>query len=53
MARQFIPQLVELYQQGRFPFDKLVKYYSFEDINQAAADSAEGMTLKPIIRMNG
>lgn len=53
VARQFIPQLVELYQQGRFPFDKLVKYYSFEDINQAAADSAEGMTLKPIIRMNG
>lgn len=53
VARQFIPQVVELYQQGRFPFDKLVKYYSFEDINQAAADSAEGMTLKPIIRMNG
>ena len=47
----FIPQLVELYLQGRFAFDKLVKYYDFEDINQAAKDSAEGVTLKPIIRI--
>jgi|26BtaG_2_1085354.scaffolds.fasta_scaffold00118_19 aryl-alcohol dehydrogenase len=47
----FIPQLVELYLQGRFAFDKLVKYYDFKDINQAAKDSAEGITLKPIIRI--
>lgn len=47
----FIPQLVELYLQGRFAFDKLVKYYDFKDINQAAKDSAEGTTLKPIIRI--
>lgn len=48
----FIPQLIELYVQGRFPFDKLVKFYSLESINQAAADSEQGITLKPIIRMN-
>lgn len=47
----FIPQLVELYLQGRFAFDKLVKYYDFEDINQAAKDSEDGITLKPIIRI--
>lgn len=47
----FIPQLVELYQQGRFPFDKLVKFYDFEQINEAAADSEKGKTLKPIIRI--
>ena len=47
----FIPQLVELYLQGRFAFDKLVKYYDFKDINQAAKDSAEGITLKPIVRI--
>lgn len=45
----FIPQLVELYQQGRFPFDLLVKFYPFEQINQAAEDSAKGITLKPIL----
>src|SRR6187455_2849823 len=35
----FIPALVELYTQGRFPFDKLVKFYTLDQINQAAEDS--------------
>lgn len=26
----------ELYRQGRFPFDKLVKFYPFDQINEAA-----------------
>lgn len=47
----FIPALVELYLQGRFPFDKLVKFYSIDQINQAAEDSERGITIKPIIRL--
>lgn len=47
----FIPQLVELYQQGRFPFDKLVRFYDLADINAADADSSSGRTLKAILRM--
>lgn len=47
----FIPALVELYAQGRFPFDKLVKFYTFDQINQAAEDSEKGITIKPIIRL--
>ncbi|MCE9670493.1 NAD(P)-dependent alcohol dehydrogenase [Myxococcus stipitatus] len=47
----FIPQLIDLFMQGRFPFDKLVKFYSLEQINEAAKDSEKGETLKPIIRM--
>ncbi|RFC31409.1 MAG: aryl-alcohol dehydrogenase [Candidatus Nitrotoga sp. MKT] len=47
----FIPALVELYTQGRFPFDKLVKFYPLDQINQAAEDSEKGITIKPIIRM--
>ena len=31
----FIPQLVEYYKQGRFPFDKLTKYFEFKDIDKA------------------
>ncbi len=50
VSRTFIPHLVELYRQGRFPFDKLVKFYSFEDLNQAMADSENGVTIKPIVR---
>ena len=47
----FIPSLVELYAQGRFPFDKLVKFYSLDQINQAAEDSEKGITIKPIVRL--
>ncbi|MGQ4389461.1 hypothetical protein [Streptomyces sp. SAS_270] len=43
-----IPQLIALYEAGRFPFDKLIKRYAFEDINQAFEDSENGATLKPV-----
>ena len=48
---QLIPALVELYEQGRFPFDRLVKYYGMGDIEQALEDSASGEVIKPILRM--
>ncbi|MEH6943116.1 NAD(P)-dependent alcohol dehydrogenase [Bacillus sp. JJ722] len=44
-----IPQLAKFYREGRFPFDKLVKYYNFEDINQASIDSVNGSVIKPIL----
>lgn len=47
----FIPQLVSLWQAGRFPFDKLVQSYPFEQINEAFADSEAGKTVKPVLRM--
>jgi aryl-alcohol dehydrogenase len=48
----FIPQLIELNAQGRFPFEKLVKFYSLDQINQAAQDSERGSAIKPIIRLS-
>lgn len=45
----FIPQLIELYMQGRFPFDKLIKFYKLEQINDAARDSEAGTVLKPVL----
>lgn len=47
----FIPTLIDMYASGRFPFDKMVKFYPFEQINQAVADSESGRTIKPIVRM--
>jgi len=47
----FIPRLISLYQQGKFPFDKLVKFYDLDQINEAAADSEKGTTLKAILRI--
>ncbi|MEB3100499.1 NAD(P)-dependent alcohol dehydrogenase [Ferviditalea candida] len=47
----FIPKLIEYYKKGRFPFDKLVSFYEFDDINQAFEDSKNGVAVKPVIRM--
>lgn len=49
--QQFIPDLIDLYRQGKFPFDELVTYYDFEDIEQAIEDSESGETIKPVLRM--
>lgn len=48
----FIPLMIELYRQGRFPFDKLITYYPFDRINEAVADSETGRAIKPVVRMN-
>ncbi|GAA0990882.1 NAD(P)-dependent alcohol dehydrogenase [Subtercola frigoramans] len=45
----FIPRLIELWKQGSFPFDKLIKKYEFADINQGFEDSKRGTTIKPLI----
>ncbi|MEC3974461.1 NAD(P)-dependent alcohol dehydrogenase [Amycolatopsis sp. H20-H5] len=45
----FIPRMADLWAQGRFPFDKLIKHYEFADINAAFADSSSGATVKPVI----
>ncbi|HET6393111.1 MAG TPA: NAD(P)-dependent alcohol dehydrogenase [Blastococcus sp.] len=49
IPQQFIPRLVELWTQGRFPFDKMIKTYQHDDINAAFADSASGVTVKPVV----
>ena len=47
---QFIPKLVALYKQGRFPIDKLITFYSLEDIEQAVQDSESGRVVKAVLR---
>jgi aryl-alcohol dehydrogenase len=50
VSQVFIPQLIELYKQGRFPFDKMIKFYDLDQINEAAADSEQGTTIKAVLR---
>ena len=45
----FIPKLIKLYQSGKFPFDRLLKFYDFKDINRAMKDSRNGKTIKPVL----
>lgn len=49
IPRLFIPKLIELHRQGRFPFDRLITTYPFTDINRAAEDSERGITLKAVL----
>jgi aryl-alcohol dehydrogenase len=51
IPRVFIPKLIEMYRRGQFPFDRLVRFYDFAQINQAVADAATGDTIKPILRI--
>lgn len=47
----FIPQLIDFWQRGLLPIEKLVTYYEFEQINQAVHDAHDGSAIKPIMRM--
>lgn len=46
-----IPALIALHQQGRFPVDRLLRHYAFDDINTATSDILSGEIFKPVIRI--
>ena len=48
---RFIPELIALWQAGDFPFDRLVTFYPFDEINRAIEDSHKGIAIKPIVRI--
>ncbi|MFH0960213.1 MAG: NAD(P)-dependent alcohol dehydrogenase, partial [Pseudomonadota bacterium] len=52
IPRRFIPKMIDLYRAGQFPFDRLVKFYDFDDINKAFADAKKGDTIKPVLRIS-
>jgi len=49
IPKLFIPQLIQYYQAGKFPFDKMVKFYEVKEMQQAMSDMLNGSTIKPII----
>lgn len=51
VPQQFIPRLIRLYAKGQFPFDRLVKFYPFRQINRALADAKRGCAIKPVLLM--
>ena len=48
----FLPVLIELWRQGRFPIDRIMTHYDFDQIDQAARDAEEGKVVKPVLRMS-
>ena len=49
VPQTFIPRMVRLWRQGRFPFDQLVSTYRLDEINDAVADSLSGVAIKPVL----
>ena len=47
--KTFIPELLRLYREGAFPFDRLVKTFPFSEINAAIAASESGEVIKPVV----
>ncbi len=45
----FLPQLAEYWRQGRFPFDRLLTFYPFAEIERAFADAHSGKAIKPVL----
>ncbi|HTI74957.1 MAG TPA: NAD(P)-dependent alcohol dehydrogenase [Mycobacterium sp.] len=46
---EFIPRLLALHAQGRFPMDAIVRHYDAVDIEKAVADSRSGSAIKPVL----
>ena len=47
--RILIPHLIALYEDGRFPFDRLITEYPLEKINEAIEDQHAGKCVKAIL----
>jgi aryl-alcohol dehydrogenase len=51
VAELFIPRLMTLWEQGRFPVDRLVTTYDFDRINEAVEAAESGAVVKPVLLM--
>lgn len=49
IPQDFIPRLVHLWRQGKFPIEKLVGTFPINQINEAFEASASGAVIKPIV----
>ncbi len=47
----FLKKMVKWFEEGRFPADKLITHYAFEDINQAFEDLNSGKIIKAVLDM--
>jgi aryl-alcohol dehydrogenase len=44
-----IPRLIQLWQEGRFPFDELIEFFDLDQINDAEAAMKSGAVVKPVL----
>ncbi len=49
--QQFIPQLAQLWREGKFPIERLVQTFPFAEIDHAEDEAAAGRVVKPVLLM--
>lgn len=49
VPQTFIPQMIELWQDGRFPFDRMIETFPLDLINHAEQASLAGKVIKPVL----
>ncbi|WAT17536.1 NAD(P)-dependent alcohol dehydrogenase [Aurantiacibacter sp. MUD11] len=47
----FLPQLAKWWQEGRLPFDRMLRFYPFAEIDRAWEDARTGTAIKPVLLM--
>ncbi|MBA0046331.1 NAD(P)-dependent alcohol dehydrogenase [Mycobacterium sp. NPDC050853] len=47
--KEFIPELLQMHAQGRFPMESLISTYAARDIDRAVADARSGSAIKPVL----
>jgi aryl-alcohol dehydrogenase len=47
----FIPSLIDHWRQGKFPADRLVSVYDFDQIDEAATAAERGEVIKPVLKL--
>ncbi|MGA2875980.1 MAG: NAD(P)-dependent alcohol dehydrogenase [Nitrososphaerales archaeon] len=52
VPQMFIPQMIELWRKGRFPFDRMITYFVFSKVNEAFEASRNGTVVKPVLIMS-
>ena len=48
----FINELIDYHVDGRFPFEKLIGYFDFDNINDAIEATETGAIVKPVLRIS-
>ena len=51
VPHSLLPRLIELWAQGKFPVERMMTFYDFDQIEEAARDAEDGRVVKPVLRM--
>jgi len=49
---EYIPKLVQMHKDGKFPIEKISKVYSFEQFDEAVHAMHDGSVIKPIMKFS-